>query len=53
MNQIKRFSPSQLIALTFVGLILAGALLWEETLTLYSWVGGTLIVLGSVLLLKQ
>lgn len=27
MNQIKRFSPSQLIALTFVGLILAGALL--------------------------
>ncbi|MDD6569643.1 TrkH family potassium uptake protein [Acidaminococcus timonensis] len=27
MNQIRRFSPSQLIALTFVGLILAGALL--------------------------
>ena len=27
MNQIIRFSPSQLIALTFVGLILAGALL--------------------------
>jgi len=33
--------------------ILAGALLWGETLTLYSWVGGSLIVLGSVLLLKQ
>ncbi|WP_281519556.1 TrkH family potassium uptake protein [Acidaminococcus timonensis] len=27
MNQIRRFSPSQLIALTFVGLILAGAVL--------------------------
>jgi trk system potassium uptake protein TrkH len=27
LNQIRRFSPSQLIALTFVGLILAGALL--------------------------
>lgn len=27
MNQIRRFSPSQLIALTFVGLILVGALL--------------------------
>jgi len=33
--------------------ILAGALLWGETLTLYSWAGGSLIVLGSVLLLKQ
>jgi trk system potassium uptake protein len=27
LNQIRRFSPSQLIALTFVGLILAGAVL--------------------------
>ena len=27
MNQIRHFSPSQLIALTFAGLILAGALL--------------------------
>ena len=26
MNQIRHFSPSQLIALTFAGLILAGAL---------------------------
>lgn len=33
--------------------ILAGALFWGEVLTGYSWVGGSLIVLGSVLLLRQ
>lgn len=48
--------PTMVNFLMYTGIlfhILAGALLWEETLTLYSWVGGTLIVLGSVLLLKQ
>lgn len=48
--------PTMVNFLMYTGIlfhILAGALLWGETLTLYSWVGGSLIVLGSVLLLKQ
>ncbi len=33
--------------------ILAGYLLWGERLSLYSWIGGALIVLGSVLLIVR
>ena len=33
--------------------ILAGYLLWGEQLSLYSWVGGALIVAGSVLLILK
>ncbi|WP_337603469.1 DMT family transporter [Acidaminococcus timonensis] len=33
--------------------ILAGYLLWGEQLSLYSWVGGALIVVGSILLILR
>ena len=48
--------PTMVNFLMYTGIlfhILAGALLWGEVLTGYSWVGGSLIVLGSVLLLRQ
>lgn len=48
--------PTMVNFLMYTGIlfhILAGALLWGESLTLYSWVGGLLIVLGSVALLRQ